>query len=68
MAYNARNGLLGPYWFEEGRRTVTITGERYREVIAWLHNDLLATLTPGQIRMTWFMQDGAPPHTEHAIT
>lgn len=66
VAYNARHGLLGPYWFEEGGRTVTITSERYCEVIARFHSDLIAILTPGQIRMAWFMQDGASPHTAHA--
>ena len=25
----------------------------------------MATLTTGQLRMTWFMPDGTPPHTTH---
>ena len=67
VAYNASHGLLGPYWFKEGGLTVT-TSERYYEVIARFHNDLSAALTPGQLRMVWFMQDGASPHTAHATT
>ena len=28
-------------------------------------NELLETLSEGQLRMAWFMQDGASPHTAH---
>ena len=65
VAYNIRHGLLGPYWFEEGGRTVTVNGERYREVIGKFHADLSASLTENQLKVVWFMQDGAPPHTAH---
>ena len=51
------------YWFEEGGRTVTIAGERYREVILRFHNDLVATLPKDQLHVVRFMWDGAPPHT-----
>ena len=67
VAYNARHGLLGPYWFEDDRgQTVTINAERYREIVNQFHGDLTASLTPGQLRMAWFMQDGATPHTAGA--
>ena len=65
VAFNAKHGLLGPYWFEEGGRTITINGERYREVVRQFHVDVNEILTPGQFRLAWFMQDGASPHTAH---
>jgi len=65
VAYNARHGLLGPYWFEEDGKTVTITGARYREVVTNFTNDLRALLSPRQFQTAWYMQDGAPPHTAH---
>ena len=65
VAYNARRGLLGPYWFEERGRTVTITANRYCEIIRQFHADLNRILTPGQFRLAWFMQDGTSPHTAH---
>ena len=63
VAYNATHGLLGPYWFEEDGRTITINGERYREVIREFYADLTDMLTDNQLQQAWFMQDGAPPHT-----
>ena len=63
VAFNARHGLLGPYWFEEDGKTVTINAARYRDVIAKFYDDLSATLSEGQLRMAWFKQNGAPPHT-----
>ena len=29
------------------------------------YDDLLETLSEGQLQTAWFMQDGAPPHTAH---
>ena len=51
VAFNARHGLLGPYWFEEDGKTVTINAARYCDVIAKFYDDLLATLSEGQLRM-----------------
>ena len=65
VAFNARHGLLGPYWFEEGGKTVTVNAARYRDVIKIFYDDLSETLSEGQLPMAWFMQDGAPPHTAH---
>uniref|UniRef100_UPI00358F7504 uncharacterized protein isoform X2 n=1 Tax=Myxine glutinosa TaxID=7769 RepID=UPI00358F7504 len=63
-AFNARWGMLGPYWFEnDNSRAVTINGECYRAVLQKFHNDLAQKVTPNQLSMTWFMQDCAPPHT-----
>ena len=67
MAFNAKHGLLGPYWFEENRRTVTINSERYIAILDQFHDDLTRKLTKGQLRLAWFMQDGARPHTAHAL-
>ena len=57
-------GTLGPYWFEnDSSRMVTIYGECYQAMLQKFHNDLAQKITPNQLNMTWFMHDGAPPHT-----
>lgn len=66
VAFNAKHGIIGPYWFEEEGKTVTINAVRYRDVIRKFDNDVSAILSPNQRRNAWFMQDGAPPHTAHA--
>lgn len=64
VAFNTRHGLLGPYWFQdEDGNTVTVNQERYRDVLGRLHEDMARTMTETQMRLAWFMQDGAPPHT-----
>ena len=45
VAFNTRHGLLGPYWFEEGGKTVTVNAARYRDVIKMFYDDLLETLS-----------------------
>jgi len=65
VAFNTRHGLLGPYWFENDGKMVTINASRYRDVLKKFYDDLSDTLSEGQLRMAWFMQDGAPPHTAH---
>ena len=65
-ALNAKKGMLGPYWFEDSRgRTVTVNGERYREILNQINEDLNQLYTPNQKRLLWFQQDGATPHTAH---
>ena len=64
MAFNTK--YKGPYWFEENGHTVTINSERYIAILDQFHGDLTQTLTQGQLRLVWFMQDGARPHTAHA--
>jgi len=49
---------------------ITVKTAHYRDVIKNLtledfYDDLSETLSEGQLRMAWFMQDGAPPHTVH---
>ena len=61
---NARCSMLGPYWFEDANgKTVTVNGESYHEVLCRFHADLTQLLSPNQLRLAWFMQDGDPPHT-----
>ena len=66
MALNAKHSLLGPYWFEENGHTVTINSQRYIAILDQFHGDLIQKLTQGRLRLAWFMQDGARPHTAHA--
>jgi len=49
-------GIVGPYFFEEGRRVVTVTGVRYRRM---LEDYLLPQLESHQVplRSVWFQQD-----------
>ena len=37
-----------------------------RAILDQFHDDLAQKLTQGQLRLAWFMQDGARPHTAHA--
>ena len=39
---------------------------RYIATLDQLHSDLTQKLTQRQLRLAWFMQDGARPHTAHA--
>ena len=66
-AINAKKGMFGPYWFEDSRgRTVTVNGERYREVLSRINEDLNQLYTPNQKRLQWFQHDGATSYTAHA--
>src|SRR6185437_11847807 len=51
-------GIIGPYFYEENDQTVTVTKERY---VNMLENFFLPEL--GEIGAKWYQQDGAPPHT-----
>ena len=63
-ASNARWSMLGPYWFEDANvKTVIVNGERYRKVLRRFDADLAQLLSPNQLRVAWFMHDGAPLHT-----
>ena len=68
-ALNTRLGMLGPYWFKDANsKTVTINGERYHEVLCWFHADLAQLPSPNQLRLAWFIQDGAPLHNAGEAT
>ena len=63
-AFNARWGILGPYWFEDANgKMVTVNGEWYSEVLRRFLADLTELLSPNQRRLARFMQDGTQPHT-----
>ena len=66
VGFNAKYILLGLYWFKENGHTVTINSERYIAILDQFHGDLTQKLTQGQLRLAWFIQDGARPHTAHA--
>ena len=56
--------MLGPCWFEEANgKIVTVTSEWSHKVLCRFHTDLAQLLSPNQLRLAWFMQDGAPSHT-----
>jgi hypothetical protein len=53
-------GIIGPYFFEENNRTVTVTAARYQVMLALLE---LLDDEDGEL---WFQQDGATAHTARA--
>ncbi|XP_076041907.1 histone-lysine N-methyltransferase SETMAR-like [Oratosquilla oratoria] len=66
IAFNPRHGLLGPYWFQDGRgKTVIVNSERYCEIINKFNTELGQRFTVHQKSRMWFQQDGAKPHTAH---
>ena len=46
----------------DNSKTVMVNGECYWAVLQKFHYDLAQKVTPNQLSMTWFMQDGALPH------
>ncbi|XP_075215399.1 uncharacterized protein LOC142321286 [Lycorma delicatula] len=54
-------GIIGPYFFDEEGRTVTVTSQRYVHVL----NNFLKP-KPNEIGnpVVWYQQDGATAHTE----
>jgi len=53
-------GVTGPYFFEEGGATVTVTSDRYVEM---LETFLCPKLEDVDIEDVWFQQDGATANT-----
>lgn len=60
-AVSARR-IIGPYFFEENGTTVTVNGNRYREMIQKFFIPNLAN----ELGEAWFQQDGATAHTSRA--
>lgn len=58
--------VIGPYFFEEGGRTVTVNSVRY---LCMLQNFLIPELRRKGIvlRRMWFQQDGATAHTANDV-
>ena len=54
-------GIIGPYFFEENERAVTVNAARYREMIEEFFLSHLEEMDVGDV---WFQQDGAQP-TQH---
>jgi len=53
-------GDIGPYFFDdEDRKTITVTSQRYAEMI----NEFLSPNLPPNNGTLWFQQDGATAHT-----
>ena len=53
-------GVIGPYFFEEGSATVTVTTDRYVEM---LETFLRPKLDDVDTEHVWFQHDGATAHT-----
>ena len=53
-----------PFFFEEHGSQVTVTKERYVEVLEDYWKEL-KSLYPSLMSKFWFQQDGASPHTSH---
>lgn len=60
-AISARD-IIKPMFFKESGATVTVTKERYVEVLNAFKSEL-QTLYPSLMRNFWFKQDGASSHT-----
>lgn len=58
--------VIGPYFFEEGGRTVTVNQDRY---LRMLDNFFIPELRRKRLvmRNVWFQQDGATAHTANAV-
>jgi len=61
----AEFGVVGPYFFEEGGITVTVTSDCYIEM---LENFLRPLLEEMDVVDAWFQQDGATAHTARRST
>uniref|UniRef100_UPI00358E390F alpha-actinin A-like n=1 Tax=Myxine glutinosa TaxID=7769 RepID=UPI00358E390F len=55
-------GILGPYFFEEGGVTVTVTSDRYIDMLENFLRPQLEHLELEELDV-WFQQDGATAHT-----
>ena len=57
-------GVWGPYFFEEKGVTVTVTSDRYCELLErFLHPKVVQLLAAHNPDDVWFQQDGATSHT-----
>ena len=56
----SKSAIIGPYFFEEDERAVTVTAARYREMLSSFLFPKLDEITLGDV---WFKQDGATAHT-----
>lgn len=57
----SRVGIIGPYFFQENGRAVTVNSERYLTMIQEFFVPALGDL---ELDSVWFQQDGATAHTD----
>ena len=55
-------GIIGPFFFEENEKAVSINTERYIQVLKKFIDEL-KTRFPASWKRYWFQKDGASPHT-----
>lgn len=60
------NGVIGPFFFEENGRTVTVNTDRYIEMLRRKFIPALRTKEGVDMNTVIFQQDGAPPHCSNA--
>ena len=56
----SRVGIIGPYFFHENNRAVTVTSERY---LAMIQDFFIPAINAMNLDNVWFQQDGATAHT-----
>ena len=56
-------GIIGPFFFKENERAVTVNAARYRKMIEEFFLPHLEEIDVGDV---WFQQDGATAHTARA--
>ena len=57
-------GAIGPIFVENERgEAITVTQEKYQEVLVIFERELKGRCGPRQMENQWLQQDGAPPHT-----
>lgn len=56
----SRIGIIGPWFFEENEKAVTVNSERYVSMIVDFFLPKLEEMNVGEV---WFQQDGATAHT-----
>ncbi|GFX53563.1 transposase [Trichonephila clavipes] len=56
-------GIIGPYFKNDERHSVTVNGDRYRAMIT---NFFIPELNNHDVQELWFQQDGATCHTARA--
>lgn len=59
-------GIIGPYFFQENNRTVTVNSERYLQMLETFLTAELRRLGVNNNEI-WFQQDGATSHTARRV-
>ncbi|XP_069594588.1 bromodomain-containing protein 7 isoform X2 [Ranitomeya imitator] len=56
----SRVGIIGPYFFQDNGRAITVNSERY---LSMIQDYFQLALEAMELEDTWFQQDGATAHT-----